>query len=270
MSPATRAQREALGNPRGLWASQLTQMRHPSPESLLARHPHSRAPLPRRWLTGKAPLPRRLWCSDPTTFQVPGAWQRPLWLLGSGHHAARSPGPMSARTSGQGSPRTPQGAQASSPVAHRPQTQRGSLTSPPVLQPQSQRPPGPRLPAPWVRGLDTKPHLQRRSGSPQPGRRRSPRSPTAARGSAGGPRCGRRWAGSAPARPLRGHRGRSERSQGPGGQPTAAAGALTPAQSLTPDLCHVHPLDTSPRVPRHPDKAREVLWAPQTWLWPAL
>lgn len=35
MSPTARAQREALGNPQGLWASQVTQV----------RHPHCRAPL---------------------------------------------------------------------------------------------------------------------------------------------------------------------------------------------------------------------------------
>ena len=29
MSPTARAQREALGNPQGLWASQVTQVRHP-------------------------------------------------------------------------------------------------------------------------------------------------------------------------------------------------------------------------------------------------
>lgn len=39
MSPATGAQRKALGNPRGLWASQLTQNEAP-----LSREPFGQAP----------------------------------------------------------------------------------------------------------------------------------------------------------------------------------------------------------------------------------
>lgn len=70
-------------------------------------------------------------------------------------------------------------------------------------------------PQPWAAragrpGVHTQAHLQRRSGRPRPGRRWSPRSRSAGTRSAGGPRCGRGWAGSAPARPLHGHVGESE------------------------------------------------------------
>lgn len=117
--------------------------------------------------------------------------------------------------------------------------------------------------------LDTQAYLQKRSGLPQPGRRRSPRSRTAGGCSAGGPRCGRRWAGSAPARLLRSHRrvrgGHTHGLWGPRGPGASSLlslwpqlGTLIPALFPTPRPVTFPPTRHHPQNPRGQDQGGAV------------
>lgn len=127
-------------------------------------------------------------------------------------------------------------------------------------------------PQPWAArarcpGVHTQAHLQRRSGRPRPGRRWSPRSRSAGTRSAGGPRCGRGWAGSAPARPLHGHVGESEAVHS-GLTPATLPTGLGPAHFSVPQprLAWAPPLTAWPVPEPHwtlgDKEAREVGWAP--------